>query len=552
MISKFLITRIIVFITIILIGGFAGQSVQAADLKIKTTKSTYQVGDTISVKIILSSTDQPANALSGTLIFPSDKLTVSSLNKNNSLINIWIQEPSFSNPNGQVLFEGAILNPGYLGSTGQILTVVFKAKKAGAVNLAFSRGSILASDGQGTAILNKLGQANFSITTTNIVPVPVAKPISPPPSSTIPLPQITSPTNPLDTWSNHRRPQFVWDLPTEITGAVFALDDKPETDSVTKFLTLADSLSTYTSIEDLADGQWYFHLRFKKRSNFGPVATYAVKIDTTPPVGLFINEIKQTGQLASASFNLSATDQLSGLANYLLQIDGGVEQMIDGSIRVWQTPKLKAGSHRLLVRAIDRAGNSSELETSFIITTTWWFGWLDYLKVWPRLIIIFFSFLALILVIILFKLIISWRRQPTALNPSFGSVSFKPDPSIYNPPITSTPPVTSPATSLPASPAEALVIFSGRAYPANDVSVILADQVLAKTRTGLDGRFEISLNHLPVGDYNFSLRAFDPITRQTASQIFPMTLTAGITIRTTDIFLVPPYPTSYQNNQNVS
>ena len=40
--------------------------------------------------------------------------------------NIWMQEPNFSNSVGQVSFEGAILNPGYQGSAGQVLSVVFK------------------------------------------------------------------------------------------------------------------------------------------------------------------------------------------------------------------------------------------------------------------------------------------------------------------------------------------------------------------------------------------------------------------------------------------
>jgi hypothetical protein len=349
--------KILFFITLVLLAGFASLPVLAADLNIKTANSTYKVGDTILAKIILVSTDQPANAISGVLTFPADKLIVSSLDKSSSLINMWVQEPSFSNANGQVSFEGAILNPGFKGSTGQMLIIVFKAKKAGTVTLAFDRGAILASDGQGTAILNKLGQVSFSILPKEATPVP--KPIPP--------------------------------LVVE------------------------------------------------------PVATSSAT--ATSPVGFFPEVIEPEP-----------------------------------------------------------------------VTMSWW----ESLFIWPMPLVLALGLFVLILLIILIWLSASWRNKKAI---------------YYSPAV---PPVT------PALPvvnmAEALVVFSGRAYPANDVSVLLAEQTVAKTRTGPDGRFEISFNHLLPGQYNFVLKAFDNLTNQTAIQMFPTTLTAGVTIRNNDIFLVPPAP----------
>lgn len=135
----------------------------AADLRIVTDRSAYKVGDTIVANIILSSASQASNAVSGVLDFSKELLQVSSLSKTGSIINLWVQEPAYSNTNGQVSFEGAILNPGFTGGSGRILSVSFRARKAGTVVLSYSTGSILANDGQGTSILKTLGKTSFTI-----------------------------------------------------------------------------------------------------------------------------------------------------------------------------------------------------------------------------------------------------------------------------------------------------------------------------------------------------------------------------------------------------
>ncbi len=155
----------ILILTLFLLGGiwFWPQITLAADLRVVTDHSTYEVGDTIVANIILSSASQSANAVSGILNFPTDYLQVNSLSKIGSVINLWVQEPAFSNTSGRVSFEGAILNPGFTGGSGRVLTVSFRARQAGKVNLSFSTGSILANDGEGTSILRTLGRTSFTI-----------------------------------------------------------------------------------------------------------------------------------------------------------------------------------------------------------------------------------------------------------------------------------------------------------------------------------------------------------------------------------------------------
>ena len=133
-ISTFLISLMLIFL-------FA-QTAQAATLYISPSTGSFSPGQNFSVSIYTSSADQALNAVSGTLSFPSDKLEVSSVSKSGSVINLWVQEPAYSNSAGTVNFEGIVLNPGFKGGAGKIITVNFRTKAAGSASVTFSSGSI--------------------------------------------------------------------------------------------------------------------------------------------------------------------------------------------------------------------------------------------------------------------------------------------------------------------------------------------------------------------------------------------------------------------------
>src|SRR4051812_2116552 len=126
---------------------------QAATLSISPGVGTFQVGQTVTVNVTVSS-PTALNAVSGALSFPTERMSVVSVTHANSMVNIWVQEPSYSNSDGSVNFEGVVLNPGYVGSDGNVISIVFRFKTAGPATVKFSAGSILANDGQGTNILN--------------------------------------------------------------------------------------------------------------------------------------------------------------------------------------------------------------------------------------------------------------------------------------------------------------------------------------------------------------------------------------------------------------
>ncbi len=129
-------------------------STLAATLSLAPKEATHHVGENFTVSMLISA-DASINAFSGVLLFPTDTLQVISVSKLNSIVNLWTQDPSFSNAgsSGNVSFEGVVLNPGFIGPNGRILTITFRVKKEGSANLTFSQYTVLLNDGLGTNIV---------------------------------------------------------------------------------------------------------------------------------------------------------------------------------------------------------------------------------------------------------------------------------------------------------------------------------------------------------------------------------------------------------------
>ncbi len=136
------------------------KNVFSATININPKNGEYQVGDTLKIKIYIES-ETSANAVSASLKFSKDIISLSSISKNGSIIDLWAKEPIYSNADGSFSFEGVSLN-GFIGNSGTILTLNFKAKKEGTGTIDFIDYSILANDGLGTRV--DKGSSNFSFT----------------------------------------------------------------------------------------------------------------------------------------------------------------------------------------------------------------------------------------------------------------------------------------------------------------------------------------------------------------------------------------------------
>lgn len=152
-------------------------AVQAATLYFSPSSGSYSVGQTFSVGVYVSTPGQAMNAASGAVSFPQDKLEVISPSKSNSIFDLWVQEPTFSNHDGIINFAGITLNPGFIGSGGKLIGITFKAKSAGNAVVSLSSSQVLANDGQGTDILTSSGKANFVLVRQGQIPEATTTPV---------------------------------------------------------------------------------------------------------------------------------------------------------------------------------------------------------------------------------------------------------------------------------------------------------------------------------------------------------------------------------------
>ena len=355
-------TNLILFSLLFILLGFAPTATQAANLYLLPSSGSYAVGDNFKVSIFVSSAIQAMNAASGVISFPQDKLRVVSLSKTSSIASLWVQEPTFSNSAGTVNFEGIVLNPGFTGSAGKIITINFKVKASGSGSLTFSSGSVLANDGKGTNILSNMSGGSYTLKATPIKEIPQEPGYIPPkaPCKTPGAPNIFSYTNSdADKWYSNNSPEFFWEIPSDVTAIKLLIGQKPNAIPAV----LYSPAIFEKKLENLEDGIWYFSARFKNAYGWGEIVHRKVLIDTEPPEPFAImvdNQGDQTNPALTLYFETK--DFLSGIEHYEIKIGGKHKDTIFlDSIRdnPYKTPLLAFGKHNIIVKAFDKAGNSS-------------------------------------------------------------------------------------------------------------------------------------------------------------------------------------------------
>lgn len=341
-------------------------SAHAASLNFSPPSGSYGVGSTFSVNVNVESSDQAMNAASGVVSFPWDKLEVVSVSKQGSIFSLWPAEPSFSNSQGTVSFEGIVLNPGYTGVNGKILTITFRARSAGQANLSFSSGSVLANDGTGTNILNGLRVAVFTLTSAGETsPAPQTET---PPAATGNVLGIVSATHPDQTkWYANNTPEFSWELPPG-TLEVRTIIGKSSTSNPS--VSYLPPISK-KKVDELPDGIYYFSLQVRTASGWSPVSRYRVNIDTTPPKPfsiVFPHGNKGWEPQPVVFFNTA--DNESGISHYDIKVGSDAKLIKTAPVTVsnpYVLPLQVPGAYTLFVTAIDNAGNIRNSSEEFTI-----------------------------------------------------------------------------------------------------------------------------------------------------------------------------------------
>ncbi len=338
----------------------------AANIVLTPSSVSTKVGKTFSVDILVNSNKDSINAVSALLSFPKDVLSVTSISKTGSFINLWAEEPTFSNTAGTVNLEGVALNPGFSGATGKVVTVTFKAKEAGNINIVVKSGSVLANDGNATNVLGTTAGAFILVDEEDATTQAIDKPATPKVQTTGSLPVITSSTHPDSTkWYSERNVSFEWAVPSNVTAVKTLYSDKENSVPSKVF----DPPINNRSFAADGDGIMYMHVQFKNGNTWGQTSHYKFQIDTEGPESLTASfpDGAVTTNL-TPTLSIVAADKLSGIDHLTMSIDGGeLTKVPVDPTNIYRLPKQVSGKHAVVIGAVDMAGNVSTVTLEYTI-----------------------------------------------------------------------------------------------------------------------------------------------------------------------------------------
>ena len=175
----------------------------------------------------------------------------------------------------------------------------------------------------------------------------------------------------LGEWSNSDVLKFTWtpavDMGSGLDGYAVVIDKTAST--IPDVRNLDDTAAAFSSAR-LDDGKHYFHIRPVDKMGFWGKTTHAgpFRIDTTPPppprdlsspphvMGVWLNQ-----RTARVSWQ-RVTDEASGLQGYSISWDAAPDEVADlSSAKTSISQDLADGTHTFHIRAVDKAGNWSEV-----------------------------------------------------------------------------------------------------------------------------------------------------------------------------------------------
>jgi|GEM_PF-507016 len=341
--------RVIIFLGIVFLKVLLPSSIEAAILYLIPQNQVVYKNETFVVDVFVDSENETINAVEGLLSFPKNKLEIVEASKGGSILQLWTDEPSYSNEKGEIIFSGGIPQ-GFQGK-GKLLSIIFLAKDSSEkVPIMFLEDSkVLLHDGKGTKALLDFVEGNYQV-----LEIPEG------------IPEVFSKSHPdPNKWYKNKTLHIHWDL---VEGAEYSfllsydaqampdeVPDKPEGELVW----LGD-----IEYKDLEDGVYYFHLRQKlPGENWSPRISLRIMIDTKAPKE-FIPKIGQDPAVFEGKYFLSfsTTDEKSGIDYYEIfeQRQSLIGTTTEQDWKIAETPYLlqdQTLQSIILIKAVDKAGN---------------------------------------------------------------------------------------------------------------------------------------------------------------------------------------------------
>jgi len=356
--------RFMSFVTALVAVFGVAQGAFAATLSVSPASGNYGTGDSFSVKVMVDGGGQPMNAVEAALRFDPAALSVSRVSKDGSVFSLWTAEPTYSNAQGTISFGGGSPTP--FTKKSILVDIAFRALKEGSATVSFSSGSVLAADGQGTDILSEKPGGNYSIAAKAAPPHPSPPPSAPAPPTISPLPQapaIGSPTHKdAEKWYKENSGKMTWPVPDGVSGVRLIFDKNAK--AMPK--DVSAPAPAEKEFSQLGDGIWYFAAQFQNANGWGAIGRRKIMIDTAPPTSFTIAlEKEESPALPAPALVLDAIDEVSGIAQYEISVDGGAPVRVlalELKNKTYTLAGLPNGAHKIVAKAVDAAGNALEAD----------------------------------------------------------------------------------------------------------------------------------------------------------------------------------------------
>ncbi|MFT5831713.1 MAG: hypothetical protein ACI9SY_000081 [Candidatus Paceibacteria bacterium] len=142
--------------TVLLLGASTISSVDRSYVYLSSDSRTIEVGQILTVEVGVSA-HTPINAVDITVVFPPDKVEVFSVDRGQSVLTLWTEDPIIATD--YVQLTGGTFRRGFVGQH-EIVSIKFRALTTGQYEIRSQDITFVAGDGTGAEIASASNLAN--------------------------------------------------------------------------------------------------------------------------------------------------------------------------------------------------------------------------------------------------------------------------------------------------------------------------------------------------------------------------------------------------------
>jgi len=340
---------------------------QDASLYLDPATGTYPIGEPMTVEVRINTGGTNVGTADASVSFDPADLEFVAVSDDSSIFDTILVDSG--RVPGRVDVSGFINRgrPAFAGDDGLMAVLTFVPLRNVATELRFASAaatpplSLQASVGDLTNVLTNLQAATYTLVPREQVPAVAAVAYASEPAEF----EITPLPVPDGEWFGSSTVKLSWSLPSGVAEMRTTVSSDPNATPDTEYPIPVSSVE----LTGIPDGTNYFLLQFKYGSEWATPIRYDLKVDTEPPSYVIVKEKDRSdGTDPRVGFVVEGSDAQSGVAYYEVGVDGATPVL-------WEKPEndtyypegLNPGEHVLTVVAYDEAGNSTTIDTTFLV-----------------------------------------------------------------------------------------------------------------------------------------------------------------------------------------